>query len=229
MKTILITGANGNLGTATVKKFLDEGHRVVAVDAADNNLQFAKNNQHFEIQKVDLTNESAAAAFAEEVIKKHGSVEGALLLVGGFAMGGIKETTNADLQKMRTLNFDTAFNIAKPIFLHMMEKKYGRIVFVGARPALKPEQGKNMLAYALSKSLLFELSNLLNAQAKGVNVVSSVIVPSTIDTPQNRESMPDADAANWVTAGQLAEVLEFICNDKGLPLRESVYKLYNNA
>ena len=229
MKTILITGANGNLGTATVKKFLEEGYRVVAVDAADNNLQFAKNNPHFQIQKVNLADEGAAAAFAEEVINKHGSVEGALLLVGGFAMGGIKETTGADLQKMRMLNFDTAFNIAKPIFLHMMEKKYGRIVFVGARPALKPEQGKNMIAYALSKSLVFELSNLLNAQAKGVNVVSSVIVPSTIDTPQNRESMPDADPANWVTAAQIAEMLEFICNDKGLPLRESVYKLYNNA
>jgi NAD(P)-dependent dehydrogenase (short-subunit alcohol dehydrogenase family) len=229
LKTILITGANGNLGTATVKKFLEQGYRVVAVDAADNNLQFAKSNQQFEIHKVNLADEGAAAAFAQEVIKKHGAIEGALLLVGGFAMGGINETTGADLQKMRTLNFDTAFNIAKPAFQHMVEKKYGRIVFVGARPALKPEQGKNMLAYALSKSLLFELSNLLNAQAKGVNVVSSVIVPSTIDTPANRESMPDADPSNWVTAEQIAETLEFICSDKGLPLRESVYKLYNNA
>lgn len=226
---IVITGANGNLGTATVKKFLSAGHRVIAVDAADNNLQFAKGNKLFEIQQVDLTDEGAAAAFAGEVIKKHGSIDGALLLVGGFAMGGIDATTGEELQKMRKLNFDTAFNIAKPVFLHMMQKKYGRIVFVGARPALKPEQGKNMLAYALSKSLLFELANMLNAQAKGVNVVSSVIVPSTIDTPQNRESMPDADPANWVTPGQIAEVLDFICNDKGLPLRESVYKLYNNA
>lgn len=201
----------------------------MAVDAADNNLQFAKDNQHFEIHKVDLADENAAAAFVQQVIDKHRSVEGALLLVGGFAMGDIKETTGAALQKMRTLNFDTAFNIAKPIFLQMMEKKYGRIVFVGARPALKPEQGKNMLAYALSKSLLFELSGMLNATAKGVNVVSSVIVPSTIDTPQNRESMSDADPSNWVTAAQIAEVLEFICNDKGLPLRESIYKIYNNA
>lgn len=229
MKTILITGANGNLGTATVKKFLEEGYRVVAVDATEDNLQFAKGNQQFEIHKVDLADEGAAAAFAQEIIKKHGSIEGALLLVGGFAMGGIHETTGADLQKMRTLNFDTAFNMAKPAFRHMMEKKYGRIVFVGARPALKPEQGKNMLAYALSKSLLFELSNLLNAQAKGVNVVSSVIVPSTIDTPANRESMPDGDPLNWVTAAQIAETLEFICSDKGLPLRESIYKLYSNA
>ena len=212
MKTIIITGASGNLGTATVKKFADEGYNVVAATHATN-----------------LTNETAAAAFVEEAIKKHGSIEGALLLVGGFAMGKIEETSLAELNKMRALNFDTAFNIAKPVFRHMMERKYGRIVFVGARPALKPEQGKNMVAYALSKSLLFELANILNASAKGVNVVSSVIVPGTIDTPVNRESMPDADPVNWVKPEQIAEVLDFICNDKGLPLREGVYKIYNNA
>ena len=212
MKNIIITGASGNLGTATVKKFNDAGYNVVSATHA-----------------IDLTNEAAAAAFVEEAIKKHGSIEGALLLVGGFAMGKIEETSAADLNKMRALNFDTAFNIAKPIFSHMMEKKYGRIVFVGARPALKPEQGKNMVAYALSKSLLFELSNILNASAKGVNVVSSVIVPSTIDTPGNRKSMPDADSSNWVKPEHIADVLEFICSDKGLPLRESVYKIYNNA
>lgn len=212
MKTIIITGASGNLGTATVKKFLDEGYNVVPATHA-----------------IDLTNEAAAAAFVEETIKKHGSIEGALLIVGGFAMGNINETTAAGLNKMRALNFDTAFNIAKPVFQHMMEKKYGRIVFVGARPALKPEQGKNMVAYALSKSLLFELANILNASAKGVNVVSSVIVPSTIDTPDNRKGMPDADPSNWVKPEHIADVLEFICGDKGLPLRESVYKLYNNA
>jgi len=212
MKTILITGASGNLGTATVKKFSDEGYTVVPAT-----------------HTIDLTDEETAAQFVQETIKKHGSIEGALLLVGGFAMGKIEETSLADLNKMRALNFDTAFNIAKPIFKHMMERKYGRIVFVGARPALKPEQGKNMIAYALSKSLLFELSNILNASAKGLNVVSSVIVPSTIDTPLNRQSMADADPANWVTPGQIADVLEFICNDKGLPLREGVYKLYNNA
>ncbi|HEY0679216.1 MAG TPA: SDR family NAD(P)-dependent oxidoreductase [Chitinophagaceae bacterium] len=229
MKTIIITGANGNLGTATVKKFLDNGYRIIAVDNADNNLQFAKGNENYEMHNVNLTDEPAVADFTKSLFQKHGDIHGALLLVGGFAMGKIDETTTSDINKMRTLNFDTAYNIARPLFLHMMERKYGRIVFVGARPALKPEQGKNMIAYALSKSLLFRLAEVLNSQAKGVNVVSSVIVPSTIDTPANRQSMPDADPSNWVKAEQIAEVLEFICSDKGLPVRESVYKLYNNS
>jgi short-subunit dehydrogenase len=103
------------------------------------------------------------------------------------------------------------------------------LVFVGGRPALKPEQGKGMIAYALSKSLLFKLAEFLNAEAKGKNVVASVIVPSTIDTAENRKSMPDANPANWVKAEQIAEVLEFICSEEGSIVREPVYKVYNNA
>jgi NAD(P)-dependent dehydrogenase (short-subunit alcohol dehydrogenase family) len=229
MNTIIITGANGNLGTATVKKFLQEGWRVIAVDAASSNLSFAKDNEHFEMHSVDLSDETAAAGFVQQVVAKHQQVQAALLLVGGFAMGDIHTTRLADVHRMRALNFDTAFNIAAPVFRHMLENKYGRIVFVGARPALQAGQGKNMMAYALSKSMLFQLSDMLNAEAKGQNVTSSVIVPSIIDTPANRKDMPDADPSNWVTADQIAEVLDFICSDKGAPLREGIYKLYNNS
>ena len=229
MKSIIITGANGNLGTATVKKFLDEGYGVIAVDGADNNLAFAKNNQHFELHNVNLADETAAAAFAADIIKRHGTVHGALMLVGGFAMGGIDKTSGQDLKKMYTLNFETAYYTARPLFQHMMEKNYGRLVFVGARPALLAGAGKDMMAYALSKSLLFKLAEIMNAQAKGHNVVASVIVPSTIDTQPNRDSMPNADPADWVRPEQLADVLEFICSEKGQPLRESVYKVYNNS
>ncbi|HYF30419.1 MAG TPA: SDR family NAD(P)-dependent oxidoreductase [Chitinophagaceae bacterium] len=229
MKSIIITGANGNLGTATVKKFLDEGYKVIAVDSADNNLGFARNNQQFELHSVNLADENAAADFVQQAISKHGTIAGALLLVGGFAMGGIDKTAGQDLKKMYTLNFETAYYTARPLFQHMLDNNYGRLVLVGARPALLAEAGKGMIAYALSKSLLFKLAEFMNAQAKGRNVVASVIVPSTIDTPQNRESMPDADPNNWVKAEQLAEIMEFICGNKGQPLRESVYKVYNNS
>ena len=86
-----------------------------------------------------------------------------------------------------------------------------------------------MVAYALSKSLVFKLAELINAEAKGHNVTASVIVPSTIDTKPNRESMPKADPSNWVKAEQLADIMEFICSEKGQPIREGIYKVYNNA
>lgn len=229
MKSIIITGANGNLGAATVKKFLEEGYKVIGVDGADDHLDFAKKNPNFEMHAVNLADENAAAAFVEAAIQKHGTVHGALLLVGGFAMNGIDKTTGDDLKKMYTLNFETAYYTARPLFRHMTEKKYGRIVFIGARPALLAEAGKGMISYALSKSLLFKLAELLNAEAKGTNVVASVVVPSTIDTQPNRKSMPDADPSDWVKPEQLADILEFICSDKGDPVRESVYKVYNNS
>ena len=228
-KTILITGANGNLGAATVKKFLDEGYKVVAVDHSGTHLGFAASHDNFELRSVDLTDEKAVESFMEEVVELHGRIDGALLLAGGFAMGDIGATDGEGLKKMYSLNFETAYFPARILFQHMLQNGYGRLVFMGARPALKPEQGKGAMGYALSKGLLFHLAELLNATAKGKNVVASVVAPSTIDTAVNRQSMPDANPAAWVKPEQIASLLEFICSEKGDALRDPVYKIYNNA
>ena len=228
-KTIIITGANGNLGAATVKKFLDEGYKVIAVDNSGTHLGFAAGHADFELRQIDLSDEKAVTGFIDEIISLYGKVDGALLLVGGFAMGDLSATDGEALRKMYSLNFETAYFIARPLFLHMQENGYGRIVFMGARPAIRPEQGKGALAYSMTKAMLFHLAELLNATAKGKNVVASVVAPSTIDTPINRQSMPDADPAAWVQPGQIAELLEFICSGKGDALREPVYKIYNNS
>ncbi len=229
MKTIIITGANGNLGTATVKKFLDEGYKVIGVDNGNAHLGFALNHPGFEFATVNLSDENETAVFISDVVKKNGKVDGALLLVGGFAMGSVEGTAGTDLRKMFSLNFETAYFVVRPLLEHFKKNEYGRLVFIGARPALKPEAGKDMIAYALTKSLLFKLADFINEDAKGKNVTASVLVPSTIDTALNRKSMPDANPGNWVKPEELANVLEFICSDKGSPVREAVYKVYNNS
>jgi NAD(P)-dependent dehydrogenase (short-subunit alcohol dehydrogenase family) len=228
-KIIMITGANGNLGVATVKKFLDEGYKVIAIDSSGSQLGFAASNPDFELKEVDLSDEKAVDTFVREVIDLHGRIDGALLLVGGFAMGDIAATDGEALKKMYSLNFETAYFVARPLFSHMLQNGYGRLVFIGSRPALRAEQGKGVVAYSLTKSMLFHLAELLNATAKGHNVVASVVAPSTIDTVQNRQSMPEANPASWVRPEQIADVLEFICSEKGTTLREPVYKVYNNA
>lgn len=228
-KTVLITGANGNLGVATVKKFLEEGYKVIGVDQSGTHLGFAADHDNFELKSVDAGNEEAVGTFVEEVVELNGRIDGALLLVGGFAMGDIDATGGEELRRMFAFNFETAYYFARPLFQHMLRNGYGRLVFMGARPALLHDQGKNAMAYALSKSLLFELAGLLNATAKGKNVVASVVAPSTIDTPVNRQSMPDADFASWVKPGDIASLMEFICSEKGDAVREPVYKVYNNA
>jgi NAD(P)-dependent dehydrogenase (short-subunit alcohol dehydrogenase family) len=89
--------------------------------------------------------------------------------------------------------------------------------------------GKNLIAYGLSKSLLFKLAEYLNEEAKGKNVTATVVVPSTLDTPLNRKNMPEANPGNWVKPDALADVLEFIVSDKSSPLRETVLKVYDNS
>jgi NAD(P)-dependent dehydrogenase (short-subunit alcohol dehydrogenase family) len=229
MKNIIITGANGNLGSATVKKFLAGGYRVIAADNSSSHLSFALADNHFVFHSLNLASENEVAGFIGNAIQQNGHIHGALLLVGGFAMGNISGTDAAALRSMFSLNFETAFFCVRPLLQHMLDKRYGRIVFMGAKPALMADSGKDMIAYALSKSLLFKLADFINESAKGKNVSASIVVPSIIDTAINRNAMPDADPGNWVKPEQLADILEFICSDSGLPLRESVYKVYNNA
>ena len=226
---MIITGANGNLGIATVRKFLDEGYKVVAVDHSMDHLDFARGNPGFAWKATDLSDEQATAAFVNGVIGEYGKIDGALLLAGGYAPGDLASTDGGTLKKMYSLNFETAYFMARPLLRHMLQNGYGRLVFMGARPALKPEQGKSAIAYSLTKAMLFHLAELLNAEAKGRNVVASVVAPSTIDTALNRKSMPDADPSSWVRPEQIADILELICSEKGSPLREGVYKVYNNA
>ena len=229
MKTVIITGANGNLGTAVTKEFLNKNYQVIATVSNEKAKTGFPVYPNLEVYAVDLRNEKETAAFLEKAIRDHGIIDAALLLAGGFAMGSIAETSVEDLQQQIALNFETAYNLARPLFTYMMNNKKGSIVFIGARPALNAVQGKDLISYSLSKSLLFKLAELLNEAAKGMNVNVSVVVPSTLDSAANRKSMPDANPTIWVKPEEVAETLEFLVSDKAKALRETVLKIYNNA
>jgi NAD(P)-dependent dehydrogenase (short-subunit alcohol dehydrogenase family) len=229
MKTVIITGANGNLGSAVTSTFLTKGYRVVATVRNEDEKKEMPQHENLQVEAVDLTSEQAAASFVQMAIDKYKTIDGALLLVGGFAMGSIAKTGSDDIKKQFSLNFDTAYHVTRPLFQYMIENNNGRIVFIGSRPALKAADGKNLIAYGLSKSLLFKLAEYLNAEAKGKNVSVTVIAPSTLDTPLNRKSMPDANPDNWVKPEALAEILEFVISEKSSVLRETVLKVYNNS
>jgi len=229
MKTAIVTGASGNLGQAVVNKFLEEKYKVIGTVNHSEPAKTTLNNPGFDEMPVDLMDEEKAKEFVNGVISKNKSIDVAVLTVGGFAAGRISETSTADIMKQYKLNFETAYNVVRPIFIQMMQQGYGRIFIVGSRPGLEARYGKGMVAYGLAKSLIFRLAELMNDEAKGHNVVTSVVVPSTIDTPQNRKSMPDAKFENWVKPEAIADVIYFHCTEEGAMLREPVIKVYGNA
>ena len=229
MKTAIVTGASGNLGQEVVKKFIAEGYNVVGTIIPNDPVPMDFAGDRFEKVVVDLMSEDDSQKFAASVISKYGEINAAILTVGGFAMGHIAETKASDIMKQYKLNFETAFNIAQPVFLQMMKQKGGRIFLIGSRPGLEAKSGKGMIAYGLAKSLIFRLAELMNEEGKPHNVVTSVIVPSTIDTPQNRKSMPDANPNNWVKAEEIARTIYYYCTDEARLLREPVIKIYGNS
>ena len=229
MKTAMVTGASGNMGQAAVKKFLAEGYKVIGTIIPNDPVKIDVDSPNFETTIVNLADEENSQQFIESVIQKNGRIDVAVLTVGGFAMGTVVETKTADVLKQYKLNFETAYNTARPAFIQMLKQNSGRIFIIGSRPGLDAKNGKGMVAYGLSKSLIFRLAELMNDEAKGKNVVTSVIVPSTIDTPQNRKGMPDADPSKWVKAEDIANVIYFYCTDEASVLREPLIKVYNNA
>ncbi|MGH2553796.1 MAG: SDR family NAD(P)-dependent oxidoreductase [Chitinophagaceae bacterium] len=229
MKTIIVSGASGNLGQAVIKKFLTEDYFVSGTIIPIDPVRIEIENKNFESVVVDLLDEGAVNGYAEQVIARNESIDAAVLTAGGFAMGKISETHIAEIQKQIKLNFETAYNLARAVFMQMMKQGKGRIFLIGSRPGYDMKHSKGMVAYGLSKSLIFRLADLMNDEAKGTDVVTSVVVPSTIDTPQNRQSMPDADFSKWVKPESIANVIYFYCSREAAILREPIIKVYGNS
>jgi NAD(P)-dependent dehydrogenase (short-subunit alcohol dehydrogenase family) len=227
MKTAIVTGAAGNLGQAVVNKFLAEGYKVVGT--VNRKTQETAGDPSFEKIEVDLMNEEKARQFVESTIAKYKTIDVAVLTVGGFAMGKIVDTKTSDVVAQYKLNFETAYNVAQPVFTQMIKQGSGRIFLVGSRPGSDARFSKGMVAYGLAKSLIFRLADLMNDEAKGHDVVANVIVPSTIDTPENRKSMPDADYKKWVKPEAIADVIALYCDGATSIIREPVIKVYGGA
>ncbi|GAB3885616.1 SDR family NAD(P)-dependent oxidoreductase [Spirosoma agri] len=227
MKSILVTGASGNLGISLVNELHSNGYHVLAVLGSAKNLGMFDHLPNVESYVVNLLDSGDVANFMSTISNK--SVHAAALLVGGFTAGSLHETDVETLDNMYRLNFLTAFTIVKPLLASFEAKGRGQFIFVGARPALEPNVGKDLFAYAISKSLIFELATLVNAQGKGKHISASVIVPSTIDTPVNRQAMPDADPATWITPEAISQTIAFLLSDAGRTINDPILKLYNQS
>jgi NAD(P)-dependent dehydrogenase (short-subunit alcohol dehydrogenase family) len=159
------------------------------------------------------------------MITKHGKIDAACLLIGGYAIGSIENTGGEELQKMFELNFYTLYFTVRPIFNQMLKQNEGKLIFVGTVPALNDKAGYDMIAYTLSKSLVIKLAKILNSEGNKKNIQCSVIAPTTIDTPQNRASMPNADFNKWTKAEEIAIMMEFIISSRGDKMKDVIIKM----
>lgn len=223
IRNIVITGSSGNLGKAVSRKFVSEGYQVIGLDSK------ATTNEngvdHFEC---DLTSLKATNRTFETIKEIYGKIHAGIFLVGGFDMGTLESTRTEDLEKMMSLNFYTAFHASKEAYAWMKETEGGKIILVGARPAIDGGSA-GVLAYSISKSAVIKLAEIINETGAQDNIQAAVIVPSIIDTPINRMSMPDADFKKWVTPEAIAESIYFLVSDAGVQLRNTFLKIYGNS
>lgn len=228
-KNIIITGAAGNLGQVVVNELVKEGYHIIAT-LGPNDKPERITNDKVDKYPLDLSSEAEVEKFFRQLNQKHSHIHGGIMIAGGFAMGGIEDSDGEAIRKMYSLNFETAYFMARQLFLQMEKQETGgKVIFIGAKPAFTPSLSKIMLPYALSKSLLFRLAEAINEDTNTTGVSASVIVPGTIDTPVNREAMPDADFSKWVSREALADTMKFILSETGDSLRENVIKVYNKS
>ncbi|WP_296623319.1 SDR family NAD(P)-dependent oxidoreductase [Marivirga sp.] len=219
---ILVSGADGNLGSAVVNKLKSESHKIFGLFG---DKEKAKNSEDdFQKMAIDLTNAKAALGAIEEANKAFGEINGAVLTVGGYAGGGIKDVIIDDIHDQIRLNFDTAFNLVKPLLEKM--PKGSQIFLIGAKPVLSANDLKNVVSYGLAKQLIFSLADIINADFSEHQISAHVIVPSIIDTPPNRDAMPDMNFDDWVKPEQIADTILHYLNHP--ELREGVIKAYGN-
>jgi NAD(P)-dependent dehydrogenase (short-subunit alcohol dehydrogenase family) len=207
-KVIVVTGASGALGKVVAELALARGARVAGIDHAPSQIPATPNR--IELGGVDLSDPDQAKKAIDAAAAHFGRLDALINIAGGFAFEAIAEGDPKTWQRMYALNVLTALNASQSAIPYLEASKAGRIVNIGAMGAL--QAGAGMGAYAASKAGVHRLTEALAAEWKGRITVNAVL-PSTIDTPANRASMPKADFKKWVTAEELAEVILFLASD----------------
>lgn len=214
-RTVMITGAAGNLGRATASAFAQRGARLllVDVDAARLEAAYADGPDNRQICAVDLLQPEAVAEAVAAARGRHGAIDALAAIAGGFHMGEpVHQLPAAAWERMFDLNARTLLNTVQAVVPAMLETGGGKIVTIGANAA---RQGMaEMSAYIAAKSAVIRLSESLSAEVRSRGINVNCVLPSIIDTPENRAAMPDADPGNWVAPEKLANVILFLASEE---------------
>ena len=224
-RTAVITGGTGGLGAAVTQAFLDAGWRVVVPYNAPRELERVREQEALELVEADLTD----PASVQRVVDAAGASLRALVnLVGGFHAGDrIHETPIETFEAQLTLNLRPTYLACAAAIAPMLAAGEGAIVCVSSRTALQPFSGG--AAYATAKAAVLAFVDALHAEYNDDGIRSNAILPSIIDTPANRASMPDADVAKWVRPEEIAQTVLFLCSPESSAVGGAHVPVYGRA
>lgn len=212
LRHVVVTGAAGALGRAVVQHFLDQGARLALIDHRMEHLSSTfpglDNSQHLLVE-ADVTSVPAMAEAAKGILSAFRQVDALVHIAGGFEMGDpVHALSREAWERMMNLNAWSFVAVSQALVPSMIERKSGSVVAVTAKTASRGAAA--MSAYIASKSALQRLVEASAAELAphGINVNS--IAPSVLDTPANRQAMPDANPASWVSTGVAAQTIGFL-------------------
>ncbi len=224
---IVITGATGALGAGVVELLLSRGATIHIPMVEAELPAHAAWRTHANVHaapKVSLDDEAQVTAFYGALPELWASIH----LVGGFAMSKVAETSLADFEKQWRLNTVTSFLTCREAVRAIRKSgKGGRIVNVAARPVVQPVGG--MISYVTAKAGVASITQTLAAELLGENILVNAVLPSTIDTPANRSSMPKADFATWPKPAEIAETIAFLASAQNTLTTGTLVPVYGRA
>jgi NAD(P)-dependent dehydrogenase (short-subunit alcohol dehydrogenase family) len=208
-RSVVVTGGTGGLGAAVTRAFLDDGRHVVVPWLFEQELERVEEHERLTLVQADLMDPAAAA----EVVAAAGDDLGALVnLVGGFAQGGrVHETPVDEFEKQLRLNLRPTYLMCAAALPRLLAGGGGAIVCVSSRAGVSPFAGA--AGYITAKAAVLAFVDVLHAEYRDDGIRANAVLPSTIDTPANRRSMPDADFDRWVRPEEIARVVRFLCSE----------------
>jgi len=210
-RVVLITGAAGNLGRAVAQRFKAAGDRLALIDLHAEALAtaYGEEDDGLLLLGANLLKQEEANAAVAKTIARFRRIDVLCNIAGGFRMGeAVHETSDGSWDFLFNLNARTVLHMARAVVPQMLARSSGKIVNVASFSAQK---GAAMMgAYTASKSVVMRLTETMSSElrAQGINV--NCVMPTTLDTPENRAAMPDADPGQWVSTQDLAQVIEFL-------------------
>ncbi len=232
-KTVVVTGGTGGLGTALVGRLVDRGYRLAVTyimpeEATTFEESFEVDDDRLMLTRVDATNPEAITTFFKNVSDKWGQIHGLCSLVGGWAGGrDVEETDDVRLERMLDLNLRSAFYAVRAAIPYLKEAGWGRIVLVGSRGAVDFPEGQ--AAFNIAKAGVVALGKTVAGELEGTGVTANVLMPSVIDTPATRESLPYADYVNWPTPDEIAAVVEFLVSEESEVMNGALVPVYGRG